>query len=472
MKEYEEVDIKANPDEVFRNRASTVDEKGKRNWIYAMKPKGKLYSLRNYFSWFYFAIFFAMPFIKVNGMPFVLLNFVEAKFILFGKIFWPQDFFIFAVAMIVAIVSVVLFTVVYGRLFCGWICPQTFFMEMLFRKVEWAIEGTKSQQIKLNNSAWNTEKILKRGGKHIVFFILSFIIANTFLSYILGVDELKKIISEPISEHGLLFTGLLFFTTLFYVVYAFVREIVCTTICPYGRLQGVMFDKNTMQIAYDYERGEPRGKLKKNNTEIKGDCIDCMKCVHVCPTGIDIRNGVQMECVGCTACIDACNEVMFKINKPLGLIRYASENEIEKKEKFKFGSRLKAYTILLVALIGFMAALIVSRKSVDTFISRARGQLYQELPGNKYSNLYNAKILNKTNKEKDVAFKVENMPATIKLVSHHGVHLKSEAINETTFFIEIDMDKVLKRSTDLEIGVYENDQKIQTVKTTFLGPFK
>ena len=282
----------------FRDRVSSVTKAGLRKWIYAAKPKGKFYKYRTALSFLYLLTFFALPLIKFNGMPFFMLNFPEGKFIVFGNIFWPQDFFIFAVAMITFIVFVALFTVIYGRLFCGWVCPQTIFMEMVFRRIEWWIEGTPSQQKKNNKGELTTTQLIKKIIKHIVFLSLSFLIANTFLAYIISFDELIKIISEPIAEHTLLLTGLIVFTLLFYSVYAFVRDIVCTTICPYGRLQGVLFDKDTMQISYDYNRGEPRGKINKKEERTKGDCIDCMRCVQVCPTGIDIRNGVQMECVG------------------------------------------------------------------------------------------------------------------------------------------------------------------------------
>jgi cytochrome c oxidase accessory protein FixG len=458
-------------DQSYRNRVSTVTEKGKRKWIFAEKPKGWFYKLRNYFSLAYFIAFFSIPLIKVNGMPFLMINFPEGKFIIFSKIFWPQDFIIFAVGMITAIVFVVLFTVIYGRLFCGWVCPQTVFMEMMFRKIEWWIEGTYTQQQKLDKAPWNTDKIIRRGGKHLAFFILSFIIANTFLSYIISFDGLIKAIKEPISEHVVLLIGLLIFTFLFYGVFAFVREIVCTTICPYGRLQGVMSDKDTMQVAYDYKRGEPRGRLSAHQATPTGDCIDCNKCVHVCPTGIDIRNGIQMECVGCTACIDACNEVMVKIKKPLGLIRYASENHIAKGRKFHFNNRMKAYSALLIILTIFMSVLIASRHSIDTYISRVKGQLYQELPDNKLSNLFNAKIINKTNKDVTIELRLENVAGEIKMVSENQLLLKKEALNQLTFFIILDKKVIHKRNTELKIGIYQNGEKIQTISSTFLGPF-
>jgi cytochrome c oxidase accessory protein FixG len=231
-----------------------------------------------------------------------------------------------------------------------------------------------------------------------------------------------------------------------------------------------MFDKNTMQISYDYSRGEPRHKLSKDNNNF-GDCVDCGKCVFVCPTGIDIRNGIQMECIGCTACIDACNEVMTKINRPLGLIRYASENEIALKQPFVFTKRLKAYTFLLAILLGGMLSLIFTRNNIDTLITRARGQLYQEQPNNLISNLYEAKIINKTNKALPVQLKVEGLEASIVLVGKNEINLKKEAISDVTFFVHLNKKQLTKRSNTIKIAVMQGGKKIQTISTKFLGPF-
>lgn len=453
----------------YRDRLDTISGNGKRKWIFAAKPEGFFTRLRNYFSAAYFLVFFSLPFVRVNGMPFFLLNFPEGRFIVFGKIFWPQDFFIFAVGMVMAIIFIALFTVIYGRLFCGWVCPQTIFMEMLFRRIEWWIEGTHTQQQKLDQAAWTTEKIIRKGCKHLVFLLLSFLIAFTFLSYIISLDGVLQLFREPVSRHTALWAGLLLFSLLFYSVFAFVREIICTTVCPYGRLQSVLFDKETMQISYDYRRGEPRGK--KSSVAPTGDCIDCYRCVQVCPAGIDIRNGVQMECVGCTACIDACDTVMDKIGKPAGLIRYASEQQIGKGTGFRFNRRVKAYSVLLGVLSIIMVALIASSHSIDTYISRAKGQLYQEQPNNRLSNLYQARIINKTNRDTRIELRLEQIPGTIQMVSGHSGTLKKEAVNELMFFIIIGKEQVKERNTKITIGVYEAGRRIQTVRSGFLGPF-
>jgi cytochrome c oxidase accessory protein FixG len=455
----------------FRDTASTITGDGKRKWIYVDKTSGKFYHAREIASWFYLLLFFSLPFIKVNGMPFLMINIPEGRFIIFSKIFWPQDFFIFAVAMITFIVFIILFTVVFGRLFCGWACPQTVFMEFVFRRIEWWIEGSPAQQRKRNEGPWTNEKIIRKVAKHIIFFLLSFLIANVFLAYILGSDTLFQIIKEPVSEHIVLLSGLLFFTLLFYAVFAFVRDIVCTTICPYGRLQGVMFDKDTMQISYDYKRGEPRGKFKRNSERNLGDCIDCKRCIQVCPTGIDIRNGVQLDCIGCAACVDACNIVMKQVNLPKGLIRYASENKISQGTHFRFNGRMKAYSVLLLLMVAFMSVLLLSRKSIDADITRASGQLYQVVNQNKISNLFTARIINKTNKDVPIRLVLVTSGGSLKIIGHDSLLISKEAINEFSLIVEFPEKLLTRRSQPIQIDVFSGNEKIQTIQTTFLGPF-
>lgn len=459
-------------DESFRDHLATVDERGKRKWVYAQKPKGKFYSIRTYVSWFFFILFFGLPFIKPGGRPLFLFNIPEAKFIIFGRIFWPQDFFIFGLTMITFIVFIILFTAAFGRLFCGWVCPQTIFMEMLFRKVEYLIEGNAAEQRLLKKAPWTADKIFKKGGKHLSFYLLSFIIANTFLAYVIGVDQLGKIIVEPVSQHFGGFMAVAIFSAVFYGVYAFFREQVCTVVCPYGRLQGVLLDRNSMIVAYDYKRGEPRSKFKKQaRGELTGgDCIDCFQCVKVCPTGIDIRNGTQMECVGCTACIDACDKIMKSIDRPPGLIRYASENKIASGEKLHYTGRMKLYTVLLLILAGLLTTLLVTRKDVDGTIIRAAGMLYQERANDSLSNLYNIKIINKTDKNIPLTLRLENVPGRIIEAEGKAIELPKEDQAKGSFFIVLPGNMVKERKTKLLVGLYEGDKKITTLKTNFMGP--
>ena len=232
----------------FRDKVATVDKKGKRIWIFPQKPEGRLYNYRKLATVFYLIVFFGLPFVKVNGHPLFLLNVLQRKFILFGQIFWPQDFFIFAIGMVVFIVFVALFTTVFGRVFCGWACPQTIFMEMLFRKIEYWIDGNAAQQKMLANGPWNTDKVIKRVAKWIAFWTLSFIIANTFLAYVIGVDELGKLIREPLSQNLGTFTALVLFTTVFFFVYLWMREQREASIDADGSASGRAFVESLPQL--------------------------------------------------------------------------------------------------------------------------------------------------------------------------------------------------------------------------------
>jgi cytochrome c oxidase accessory protein FixG len=408
----------------------------------------------------------------VKGRPLFLFNIPEARFIIFGKIFWPQDFFIFGLTMITFIVFIVLFTAAFGRLFCGWVCPQTIFMEMLFRKIEYLIEGDAPAQQMLKKAPWTRKKILKKTSKHVIFFLLAFVIANLFLSYIIGVKQLERIITEPMTEHFGGFVSILLFSGVFYGVYAYFREQACTVVCPYGRLQSVLLDRNSMLVAYDYKRGEPRGKFKKqqSNDSPVGDCIDCFQCVKVCPTGIDIRNGTQMECVGCTACIDACDHMMESVGRPKGLIRYASENGIAEQKKLRYTGRMKFYTVLLILLTTLLAILLLTRKDVDGTIIRAPGILYQERGADSVSNLYNIKVINKTVQDIPITLHLEKTAGRVMSVAGQDIFVKSEDQGKGSFFIVLPRSVISKRKTNLTVGLYEGDKRITTLKTTFLGP--
>lgn len=459
-----------NNQNAFRDQISTVTDEGKRVWIYPKKPSGRFYNARTIVSIFLLAFLFGAPFLKVNGHQFMLFNVIERKFILFGIPFGPHDFHLFGLAMIAIIVSIFLFTVVYGRIFCGWICPQTIFMEMVFRKIEYWIEGDANKQRALDKMPMNVEKFIKKTSKQIIFFIISFIIANFFLSYIIGMDQLIVIVTDPITAHlGGLF-AITVFSGIFYWVFSYFREQACTIVCPYGRLQGVMLDQNSIVIAYDNVRGEPRGKIRKNKSrDDKGDCIDCNLCVDVCPTGIDIRHGTQLECVNCTACIDACDNVMDKINKPRGLIRYASKNEIDTQIRKIFTPRALGYTFVLILLLGLISFLLINRTEVELTILRTPGILFQEQPNNKISNLYDVKIINKTFDEFPVTLKLENIDGEIILIGNENLLVESQGIAEAKFLVILSKDDIKTMKTPIDISVASDEKVIDVIRTSFLG---
>ena len=457
--------------EVFRDHISTVDESGKRVWVYPKKPKGILHRWRIFVSSVLLGILFAGPFITIGGHPLLLLNFFERKFVIFGAVFWPQDTHLLIFVLLIFMLFIILFTVVYGRVWCGWACPQTIFMEMVFRKIEYWIEGDYTRQRKLDKAPWTTKKIVKKGLKHVVFILISLLIAHTVMAYLIGIEEVGIIISQPPAEHLSGFLGLIAFTGTFYGVFAFLREQACTVICPYGRLQGVLLDRNSIVVAYDWLRGEPRGKIRKSEAaENKGDCIDCNLCVQVCPTGIDIRNGTQMECVNCTACIDACDDVMTKIDRPKGLIRFDSYNGIVEKKKLRITPRIIAYSAVLLALVAGLAFLLYSREPVEATVMRVPGMMYPEQPDGRISNLYNIQLVNKTHDPVDVRLAIKNDAGEIKLVGEQDLLLAEQAKKETTFFIMVPVGDLTKRSTTLYVQLFSNGKMIDELETRFLGP--
>ncbi|WP_439128609.1 cytochrome c oxidase accessory protein CcoG [Polaribacter sp.] len=463
--------------EVFRDSIGTINSEGKRSWVFPKKPSGRFYKYRSYVSYFLLAFLLSAPFIKVNGNQFLLFNVLERKFNIFGFPFWPQDFHLLVISMITGVVFVILFTVVFGRIFCGWICPQTIFLEMVFRKIEYWIDGDRGKQIRLDKQPWNAEKIRKRLLKWFIFFVISFIIANVFLAYLIGGDVLISYITGNPFDNISTLIALLIFTSVFYFVFAWFREQVCIIACPYGRLQGVLLDNKTINVAYDYKRGEReqgRSKFKKNEDREalgKGDCIDCKQCVVVCPTGIDIRNGTQLECVNCTACIDECDHIMESINLPKGLIRYASEDNIVKKKPFQLTARMKGYSAVLFILTGILIGMLFLRNDVEATILRLPGQLYQHKENNIISNVYTYKVINKTSEDiEDISYKILSHKGKIELVSHSNFIVPKRGLAEGTLFIEINASALKGDKDKLEIGVFSGDKLIETTITNFLGP--
>ena len=468
------------PDESFRDSIATIDVEGNRKYIFPKKPSGKFYDYRKWLSYFLLIILVANPFIKINGNQFMMFNVVERRFNIFSFPFWPQDFYLFVLFMIVGVVFVILFTVIFGRIFCGWICPQTIFLEMVFRRIEYWIEGDRGAQIRLDKQEWNADKIRKKAIKWFIFLLISFFIANVFLAYLIGSDVLLHMIKDGPKGHLSTLISLLIFTGVFYFVFAWFREQVCIIACPYGRLQGVLLDNKSINVAYDFVRGEKeKGRAKFNKQEDrattgKGDCIDCKQCVHVCPTGIDIRNGTQLECINCTACIDECDTIMESVGLPKGLIRYASEDDIKRGEKFKFTKRLAAYTFALLLLIGAMTAFLFSRSDVESKYLKVPGTDYK-VEGKYYVNQFEYTLYNKTNADQIV---------TVQLLSHKNskvemyegenkLNMEKGQIIQGKFFLKIPMDEVKSYKEKVVIGLVNQKGKvIDKYETSFSAPFK
>lgn len=447
----------------FRDRPINMNERGGRKWVYAKKPSGKWYNRRTIVSWILLLFLIAAPFLRLNGHPFMLLDIANRKFIIFGAIFWAQDTFILALLMLSFVLFIVLFTVTFGRMWCGWACPQTIFLEMVFRKIEFLIEGDYKQRHKLDNGPWTTEKVLKKTVKHTIFIFISLAMTNIFLIWFIGSEQWLQIIKEPITAHLSGYIIVLIISAFFYWVYSYFREQICTMVCPYGRMQGVLLDSKTIIVTYDYKRGEPRG------TKNTGDCIDCRQCISVCPTGIDIRNGTQLECINCSACIDQCNRIMEVTGKPKGLIRFDSEAGIRDGHKTIWNARNRAYSVVLLALFSFFVYTLLSRPAVETTILRTPGLLFQENSDNSISNVYNIKIVNKTH---------DAMSLEIKVLSHNGkiqmagnnMDIKDQDMFESTFILFIPKADIKSDKTEVEFGIFSNGELLEKYKTTFVGP--
>ncbi len=458
-----------NTPDYFRDKLSTVANDGKRIWIYAKKASGKLFNQRKILAIILLAIFYIGPFIKIGNEPIMLFDVLQRKFVIFGIVFWPQDFHLILLSFITLIVFIVLFTVIYGRLFCGWVCPQTIFMEFVFRQIEYLIEGGPANQRRLDSQPMNFEKFIKKSTKHTVFFIIALITSATFLAYIIGIDNVIDFLSEGPFNNTAGYIGLIIFSGVFYFVFAFFREQVCTIACPYGRLQGVLVDDKSIIVGYDYKRGEPRGPLDKSGLSKNGDCIDCNACVVVCPTGIDIRNGTQLECINCTACIDACNSVMDRVKKPRGLIRYDSEKGIETGKKSIFNTRSVAYSVVLVLLLFFVGYLFMLRGDFESTILRARGSLYQNYGADSLSNIYNFNLVNKSSQPLKIEYKLESQNGRVKHIQEN-IPVEVGEVGKGTFLIIIDKNDLNSSNTPIVIGLYKDDIKVDTYESTFVGP--
>jgi cytochrome c oxidase accessory protein FixG len=460
----------------FRDHIATADEQGRRQWIYPRRPKGRFYQWRVYLSWILLGILFVNPFVKINGNPLLMLNVVTRRFSILGHIFWPQDMALLAVALLLYFTGIMIFTAAYGRLWCGWVCPQTLFMEMVFRRIEYFIEGDSRAQRVLDAAPWTARKIGLKLAKHAVFFGLSFVISNLLLSYIIGTDQLFAIIADNPRRHLAGLSYLLAFTGVFYAIFARFREQACTFICPYGRFMSTVLDENTVVVAYDHKRGEQRASLDRRQSPAqrgqagRGDCVDCKLCVAVCPTGIDIRDGNQMECVNCTACIDACEGVMAKIGRPRGLIRYASLNSIERGEKFRLTPRMIGYSAVLSVLIGLFVFLVLTRSNVEATLLRAPGAMFQQMPDGNLVNLYTLQLVNKTSQAVPVQLKLENVPGTLSIMGDPNPVVPGEQLVETSILIELAPDLLRAGPKKFDVGVYSRGRRLQTIRTTFIGP--
>ena len=441
----------------YRDRPINIEKDGTRKWVYAKQPKGKWYKRRTIVAWFLLSFLVIAPFLKINNEPFMLIDIYNRQFYLFGILIWAQDTFIMALIMAITVISVVLFTVAFGRLWCGWACPQTIFLEMVYRRIEYLFDGNYRNGKPKGGSAYVIPK-------HATYILVSILITNILLMWFIGPSGLKGLVTTPIRDHWLGFLLMFGVSFFYYWIYAFFREQVCTMICPYGRMQGVLLDSKSISVVYNYKRGEPRG------AKANGDCINCKQCVSVCPTGIDIRNGSQLECINCTACIDECNQVMTKINRPGNLICYNSVHGIETGTRNFWTPRIIGYSSVLIVLFIVLIISVSTRTITDSTILRMPGTMFQEISDTTLSNIYHATIINKSNKDRQLSLKlISPVGGEVEAVGK-DLFVKGKEVFDGVVLIKLKRSKLVGKSTKMILGVYDGEELLEEVELNFIGP--
>lgn len=457
---------------------STLEKDGSRRWLRPKLSPGRWLLLRRLVAYLLIAVFTLIPFVQINGKPAILLDIVRRKFTLFGYTFLPTDSLLLAVFAVGSLISIFLLTAFFGRVWCGWACPQTVYMEFVFRPIERLFDGTvgRGGQPKAGRS----QAALRWMFRYAVYVLICFYLANTFLAYFVGVEALWQWVQQSPFTHPVPFLVVAFVTVAMMFDFCFFREQLCIIACPYGRFQSVLLDRNSLIVAYDKNRGEPRGKVAKSRSmtlpvlepavdQSLGDCVDCGLCVTTCPTGIDIRNGLQMECINCTQCIDACNAVMTKVGRPPNLIRYSSQATDSGERWSLFRPRVIVYPVILTVLATTFFYLLLSKNHFDAVIIRERGNPYTRMENDLIRNVVRLKLTNR----QDYPMSLTVMPQRDDVVLGLAEpDFKLEAGESRVFHLRADVPDNVFQKGRLEVGLtIENDRQQQTkVRLQLLGP--
>lgn len=376
--------------QLANERAPTVSESGRRLWLYPDRRKGKRADVREKLSWLLLVFYLAAPWLRINEAPLIRLDVLDRKAYIFGSTFYTFEANYLVFLFLIAAFTLFLVTALFGRLWCGYGCPQTVFVEWVIRPIEEFVEGNARHRHLADDKPWSKLLVAKKMFKHLLFFVVAAVVANTFLAYFIDPKQLLHWISAPPTEHPIAFASMTFVFAAFYFDLVWFREQFCSFLCPYARLQTVLMDEHSPAITYDAARGDPKGRGPD-----KGDCIDCQLCVRVCPTGIDIRQGLQLECIMCGRCADACDTIMHGIKRPAGLIRKTSQAELTGSHKKVMRPRVIIYSAILASLCGIFALALHNRTSVEVGITRASGQTFAVLPDGRVSNLFTLRVVNR-----------------------------------------------------------------------------
>jgi cytochrome c oxidase accessory protein FixG len=425
------VGITSNAPEAPEQVLSTLNRDGSRRWIRPKLSKGRHYRRRLATAWALVAAFTLVPILRMNGKPLMLLDIPKREFTFFGATFLPTDTFLLMLLLFGIFIGIFLITAVLGRVWCGWACPQTVYMEFIYRPLENLIEGGRARQMELDAHGPDLRRVLK----YAVFFAVSAFLANTFLAYFVGWDRLLGWMTSPPTEHPTAFAVMLGTTLLMFVDFAWFREQTCIVACPYGRFQSVLLDRQSLIVGYDAARGEPRAPWRKAEERSAGDCIDCHLCVSTCPTGIDIRDGLQMECIHCTQCIDACDAVMDRVGLDRGLIRYTSEAELEQGAKSFLRPRLVVYSAILLVIFGAFTFSLAGKRTADLTLLRGLGAPFSILPSGEVSNQIRIKIANRSPEARSYTIRLVDGGAWTLVAPENPLTVEAGASELTAAFI-------------------------------------
>jgi cytochrome c oxidase accessory protein FixG len=455
------------PAEARERVLPTLNRDGSRRWLLPKLSPGRFWKRRRALAWVLIAVFTLIPYIRMNGKPLILLDIAHRRFTLFGATFLPTDTMLLMLLLVGIFLAIFLLTAVYGRVWCGWACPQTIYMEFLYRPIERLIEGGRGAQLRATGKLSVRQVV-----KHAVFVLLSMFLAHTFLAYFVGIGALRHWITRSPLEHPLAFVVMAGTTLLMLLDFGWFREQVCLVACPYGRFQSVLLDRRSLIVGYDTRRGEPRGilRLRRNGSGRWGDCIDCGACVVTCPTGIDIRDGLQMECIHCTQCMDACDAVMARIGRPLGLIRYSSKDELAGQPRRVLRPRILLYPLLLVLVWGGFGLALARREPVDVTVLRGLGVPFSVLPSGEVSDQIRIKIVNRRNT--DQRYRIELAGAEgLKLVApDNPLPVAAGKTETTTVFIVAARDVFDDGKRDIRFRISDDAGFSTSVPYRVLGP--
>lgn len=444
----------------------------KREKIQNKRITGFFQTIRRVTLYITLAWYFIAPWLSWHGRQAIWFNIPGRKFYIFFLTFWPQDFILLSWAIITIILALFVVTNFAGRLWCGYTCPQTAWTRC-FMWLEYLIEGNRRQRLKLDKNPWSWNTMLRRTGKHLSWLVIAFYTAVTFVGYFVPIKTLiPQLVSFQVAAWPLLFIG--FFTVATYYNAGWMREQLCIYLCPYAKLQGVMFDDDTYTVAYDYKRGEPRGSRKRDTDKTAkglGDCINCMQCVHVCPTGIDIRDGLQIACIGCACCVDVCNQVMDKVGYERGLIRYTTEHALEHKPTKIFRLRLLATSGILLVMVGLLSYHLLTRVPIRLDVLHQRAQLFRMMQNGDVQNNYKLKVINMTQQQQSYHLQVTGIQG-IYYVGPKDITVKADSLSVIPISLQVPKNQVQHAINDIAFTLenkYHPKQKVTTV-SRFIGP--